>query len=63
MDKIRTTIRTTIRPDEEIEVPPEEATDLHRMGLVADTKATTADGARRAVERQQAASASTSQEG
>lgn len=52
-DKVK--IRTTVRPDEEVEISPEEALDLRRMGLVADTKATTAKGARRAVQRQQAA--------
>ena len=44
-------LRTTIRPEEELDVSEQEATDLHRLGLVLDTKATTPEGARRAAER------------
>lgn len=29
-------IRTTMRPHEELEVSPEEATDLRRMGVVVE---------------------------
>lgn len=55
-------IRTTLRPDKEIEVSEAEALDLERMGVVAKTNATTPEGARRAVERQQAAEAATEKE-
>lgn len=50
MDKIK--LRTTMRPTEELEVSPEEATDLQRMGLVLDTKATTEKGLIAAAQRQ-----------
>ncbi len=32
--KNRLTVRTTMRPDEEIEVTEQEATDLYRSGLL-----------------------------
>lgn len=44
-------LRTTIRPEEELEVSEEEAADLRAMGLVLETKATTDEGARRAAEK------------
>lgn len=59
-------IRTTLRPERELDVDDAELTDLSRHGrsserpngLVLDTKATTDEGARRAAERQTAASTS-----
>lgn len=48
-------IRTKFRPDQEIEVSESEALDLKRMNVVYEGEATTDEGARRAVERQQAA--------
>ena len=44
-------LRTTIEPEKELDVTEEEATDLRRLGLVLETKATTPEGARRAAER------------
>ena len=41
------TLRTTF-DGKEIEVSDAEATDLERLGVVLDTKATTDEGARRA---------------
>lgn len=56
-------IRTTHKPEEELEVDDAELTDLTRLGFVLDTKATTDEGARRAAERQSAASTSNDKEG
>lgn len=47
-------IRTTFRPDIEIEVSEHEESVLRHQKLVVDTKATTAEGAIRAAERQNA---------
>lgn len=41
-------LRTTNRPQDELDVSDAEALDLHRFGLVLDTKATTDEGVRRA---------------
>jgi len=41
-------IRTTIRPEDEIDVSDAEAEHLDRLGVVLKTKATTDEGARRA---------------
>lgn len=49
-----TKVRTTMRPDEEIEVGAQELADLRAQGLVVDTKATTPAGVRRAAEAQTA---------
>ena len=46
-------IRTTIRPDVEVEVSDAELAELRAQGLVLDTKATTDEGAVRAASRQQ----------
>lgn len=51
-------IRWRGRPEQELEVGDAELTDLTRYGVVLDTKATTDEGARRAAERQSAASTS-----
>lgn len=56
-------IRTTNEPDKEIEVDDVELAVLKGQRLVYEGSATTDDGARRAVERQQAVSAPNSQEG
>lgn len=42
------TLRTTNRPEDEIDVSEAEAEHLERLGLVLHTKATTDEGARRA---------------
>lgn len=55
-------IRTTLRPERELDVDDAELTDLDRYGVVLDTKATTDEGARRAAERQTAASTSSNEE-
>lgn len=49
-DKVRgkTKIRTTMQPDKEIEVGPQELLDLERMGLVYQGKAGEARAARKA---------------
>ena len=44
-------LRTTFEPEKELDVSEQEALDLHRLGVVLDTKATTPEGARRAAER------------
>ena len=44
----KTKIRTTIRPDEEIEVGPEELLDLQRQGLVHEGTKTEGRAARKA---------------
>lgn len=56
-------VRTTIRPDEEVEVSDEEATDLRAMGLLYEGNATTDEGAVQAVARKQAADAAGKNEG
>lgn len=57
-------IRTTFRPDEEIEVSEEEAADLRSYGVVLEhTSATTDDGLRKAAERQVAARTNDKTEG
>lgn len=48
------TIRTTNRPEDEIEVSEGEVAHLERLGLVLHTKATTDEGARRAAANQTA---------
>ena len=49
------TIRTTITPDDEIEVDDGEYLDLERLGLILKpTKATTSEGLQRAATRQTA---------
>jgi hypothetical protein len=53
-------VRTTF-DGKEIEVSEEEATDLRRLGVVLETKATTDEGARKAAER--ASAPTESQEG
>jgi hypothetical protein len=45
-------VRTTIQPDQELEVGPQEYADLKGQGLLLNTKATTDEGARRAAVRQ-----------
>lgn len=42
------TLRTTNEPEKELEVSEAEALDLHRFGIVLETRATTEEGARRA---------------
>lgn len=56
------TIRTTFRPDLEIEVTEHEERVLRADDLVVDTKATTAEGAIRAAERQTAQAAAQNEE-
>lgn len=51
-DRPTVKVRTTVNPDVEIEVGQAEYTDLRRQGLLVDTRATTAAGARRAAARQ-----------
>jgi hypothetical protein len=53
------TLRTTF-DGKEIEVSEQEATDLRRLGVVLETKATTDEGAHKAAERK---SATTENEG
>jgi len=50
-DKVK--VRTTIRPEDELEVTPQEELDLERQGLLYKGNATTDEGARRAVENSQ----------
>lgn len=50
-----TKIRTTIRPDEEIDVDATELAHLETLGLVYKGGATTDEGAVKAVEKAQAA--------
>lgn len=45
--------RTTMRPDDEIEVDDVELAMLKAQGVLYEGRATTDDGARRSVERQQ----------
>ena len=56
-------IRTTIRPDVEVDVSPEEETDLRALGLLYEGNATTDEGAAAAVARKQAAEAAGKNEG
>ncbi len=56
-------VRTTIRPDEEVTVSDEEATDLRALGLLYEGSATTDEGAAAAVARKQAAEAAGKNEG
>lgn len=44
-------IRTTFRPEDELDVTEAEELDLRRLGVVLDTKATTDEGARRVAEK------------
>lgn len=55
-------IRTTFRPDLEIDVSEHEEGVLRAAGHVFDTKATTDEGARRAAERQTAQAAAQTEE-
>lgn len=56
-------IRTTIRPDQELDVDDAEAADLDARGLVLKTTATTEQGLQKAAERQIAASTDEQPEG
>lgn len=48
-------IRTTFRPDQEIDVSDHEHGELQALGVVLDTTATTDKGLQKAAERQVAA--------
>lgn len=52
-----TKIRSTMRPDEEIEVSDRELRHMRGLGIVADTQATTDEGAVRSVTAKQRAAA------
>ncbi|NUR09330.1 MAG: hypothetical protein HOQ45_20295 [Nocardioidaceae bacterium] len=55
-------IRTTFRPDLEIDVSEHEEGVLRAAGRVVDTTATTAEGTRRAAQRQNAQDAAQTEE-